>query len=269
MADKHLLDFVPGFPSTSHHKRESGPCPWCGGEDRFVVFVDDGDYNKGAYHCFQNPGNGCKRGGDAIEFLRKYHEMSFPEAVRALGLEEEKLDGKSPAQKHIEQEKRAPDAALRVKTWNLVKERLYKVKAERKRRKERLRRKRKKERRRKTIEQMNDQEQWLLSEVQVYRRTRQLHRAVARFVTLHARPKGETPCTHEGIGTPITLQKTALELLNEPERFQHVDELYHEFRSGLAEGMPKAPEIDRKETKARQEKLFKLAREAQKQRDQF
>lgn len=269
MAKDHLLDYVPGFPSTSHQKRVSGPCPWCGGEDRFVVFVDQGKYNKGSYNCFQNPGNGCGENGDAIEFLREYHDMSYPEAVKALGLEEEKLDGKSPEQRRIEQEQQAPDAALRVKKWNLVRERLARIRAERKRRKQKLRRKRKRERRRKIKENMNDQERWLLSEVKVYRRTRQLHRAVARFVTLHAKPECGHDGEYEGIGTCLTPRKSPLEVLNEPSRFEHVAELYRTFRNGIAEGVSNAPSLDEEETKNRREKLFKLAKQAQKERGQL
>jgi len=263
VAKDHLLDYVPGFPSTSHNKRVSGPCPWCGGEDRFVVFVDDGKYNRGGYHCFQNPGNGCGETGDAIEFLREYHDMSFPEAVKALGLEEEKLDGKSPEQRHIEQEQRAPDAALRVKQWNIVRERIAAIKAERKRRKAMLRRKKKRERREKVKENMNAQERWLLSEVKVYRRTRKMHRAVARFVTLHAEPE----C--EGIGNCLMPRETPMEILNQPSRFEHVEELYRAFRSGVIEGLTKAPPLDERETKNRQKKLFKLAKKAQKERGQL
>jgi len=263
VAKDHLLDYVPGFPSTSHNRRVSGPCPWCGGEDRFVVFVDDGEHSRGGYHCFNNPGNGCGETGDAIEFLREYHDMSFPEAVKALGLEEEKLNGKSVEQKRIEQEKQAPDAALRVKQWNIVRQRIAAIKDERKRRKAKLRRKQKREHRRKIKENMNAQERWLLSEVKVYQRTRKMHRAIARFVTLHAQPK----C--EGIGNCLVPRETPMEVLAQPSRFDHVEDLYRAFRKGLAEGLDKAPSLDKEETENRHKKLFELVEEAQKQRGQL
>jgi len=62
-------------------KEWAGPCPRCGGEDRFVVWVD-------RWHC-----RGCERSGeavssgDAIAFLREFENMSCPEAHGALGLD--------------------------------------------------------------------------------------------------------------------------------------------------------------------------------------
>jgi len=258
----HLLDYVPSFPSTSNQKRVSGPCPWCGGEDRFVVFVDEGE-GKGAYKCFDNPGRGCGKSGDAIKFLREYHDLDWVEACEKLGFEEklEKYGGQTEEDRRIENEKRAPNAALQVKKWNIVRSRVAAIKRERKRRKAKLRRKRERERRRKVIENMNDHERWLLSEVKVYRRTRRLHRAVARFVTLHARDP-----EYEGIGSALTLTERPLEVLNDPKRFEHVEELYKAFRRGLARGMPKAPKIDDEKTEQRTKKLLKLAYEAQQER---
>lgn len=282
MADDHLLNHVPEFPPTTRRKKVSGPCPWCGGEDRFVVFVEQGEENTGSYYCFDNPGRGCGRGGDAIDFLEEYHEMSWAEACETLGLEEklEEYSGKTEEDRRIETERQAPDAALRVKTWNLVRKRLAAVKKERERRKEVLRRKKERKRRREVIQQMNENERWLLSEAKVYRRTRRLHRAVARFVTLHASPQDASPeeknaieentadenPTCEGLSGAVRPTETPLEILNQPSRFEGAGELYHAVREGLAEGLPKAPSLDKAETKARVEKLITLAAEAQKSR---
>lgn len=52
---------------TGHY---NGPCPWCGGVDRFVVWSESD-----RYWC-----NQCHRKGDAIQFLRDYHGLSFHEA---------------------------------------------------------------------------------------------------------------------------------------------------------------------------------------------
>jgi hypothetical protein len=268
VADDHLLNHVPEFPPTTRRKKVSGPCPWCGGEDRFVVFVEQGEENTGSYYCFDNPGRGCGRGGDAIDFLEDYHEMSWAEACETLGLEEklEEYSGKTEQDRRIEIERQAPDAALRVKTWNLVRERLAAVKKERERRKQVLRRKKERERRRTVIQQMNENERWLLSEAKVYRRTRRLHRAVARFVTLHASPVDEKKAKCEEIGNAARPTETPLEILNQPSRFEGAGELYRAVREGLAEGLPKAPSLDEAETKARTEKLIKLVAEAQKSR---
>jgi len=280
---EHLLDHVPEFPPTSRQKRVSGPCPWCGGDDRFVVFVEQGDEGTGSYYCFDNPGRGCGRGGDAIDFLETYHEMDWAEACEALGLEEklEEYNGKTKENQRIENEKRAPDAALRVKAWNLVRQRLAAIEKERKRRKQVLRRKKRRERRREVTQNMNAKERWLLSETKVYRRTRRLHRAVARFVTLHATEADATEASareancpdlsreeekHERIGNAARPTESPMEILNDPSRFGHCEELYRAFRQGLKAGLRRAPSLDETETKNRKEKLIRLAAEAQERR---
>ena len=52
-----------------------GPCPVCGGNDRFAVHP-----TKGLWNCRH-----CVRGGDAIALLRHVEGCSFKEAVAALG----------------------------------------------------------------------------------------------------------------------------------------------------------------------------------------
>ena len=52
-----------------------GPCPVCGGNDRFAVHP-----TKGVWNCRH-----CVRGGDAIALLRHVEGCSFKEAVAALG----------------------------------------------------------------------------------------------------------------------------------------------------------------------------------------
>lgn len=58
-----------------------GPCPFCGGKDRFTIFTRQGRDNLGRYWCRQ-----CGKSGDAIQFLRDIDGIGFKEAKRQLGL---------------------------------------------------------------------------------------------------------------------------------------------------------------------------------------
>lgn len=58
-----------------------GPCPFCGGKDRFAIFITQGKDGLGRYWCRQ-----CGKNGDAIQFLRDMDGLSFKEAKHALGL---------------------------------------------------------------------------------------------------------------------------------------------------------------------------------------
>ena len=66
-----------------NHKRHSaeyaGPCPFCGGTDRFRVWPEA---ERPHYWCRQ-----CKASGDAIEYLRAHDKMRFYQACRFLGIE--------------------------------------------------------------------------------------------------------------------------------------------------------------------------------------
>jgi DNA primase len=57
----------------------AGPCPWCGGTDRFRVWPYAA---RPRYWCRQ-----CGRSGDAIQYLRDRYGLSFREACEKLGLE--------------------------------------------------------------------------------------------------------------------------------------------------------------------------------------
>lgn len=57
----------------------AGPCPRCGGRDRFLVWPERP--RGGAYLC-----RGCGARGDGIEFLREFMGLSYLEACSALGL---------------------------------------------------------------------------------------------------------------------------------------------------------------------------------------
>ena len=63
-----------------HGDEYHGPCPSCGGTDRFHVWPEQGDY--GTFWC-----RGCTLAGDAIEYLMKIEGFTFPQACRELGKE--------------------------------------------------------------------------------------------------------------------------------------------------------------------------------------
>ncbi len=65
--------------SSSNGGVYKGPCPWCGGDDRFTVYPDDG-YG-GGYIC-----NQCSQKGDKIAYLRNYRGLSYTEACVELNI---------------------------------------------------------------------------------------------------------------------------------------------------------------------------------------
>jgi len=66
--------------SGTHGGEWQGPCPGCGGEDRFHVWPDQNE-GKGGYWC-----RGCGKGGDNIQFLRDFEGLSFGDACRKLNI---------------------------------------------------------------------------------------------------------------------------------------------------------------------------------------
>ena len=58
---------------TTLNKRGQGPCPFCGGKDRFYLF-------KGHWKC-----NQCHEGGDVIELVHKVEGVTRAEAAKSLG----------------------------------------------------------------------------------------------------------------------------------------------------------------------------------------
>ncbi len=66
--------------STSKGGEYHGPCPLCGGEDRFHAWPHQGTH--GTYWC-----RGCNKGGDAIQFLRDFEGLSYHDACRKLGIQ--------------------------------------------------------------------------------------------------------------------------------------------------------------------------------------
>jgi len=88
-----LAQHIGGLKQKVQDKRKperneyAGPCPKCGGEDRFIVWPDEG--HSGGFWCRQ-----CGFSGDGIEYLRQIENRPFPEACKIAGCEE-KLNGTS------------------------------------------------------------------------------------------------------------------------------------------------------------------------------
>ena len=82
----NLLDLSPlagtmKYVSATSGGEYAGPCPWCGGEDRFRVWPDHpSGATGGRFLC-----RGCGRQGDGIQFLRDMEGLSYPDACKRLG----------------------------------------------------------------------------------------------------------------------------------------------------------------------------------------
>lgn len=80
-----ILSLYQGMGLTPKKKTESefgGPCPSCGGNDRFCIWGGgQGKHGLGRFYC-----RGCGLQGDAIQFLREFQGLGYGEACRALGL---------------------------------------------------------------------------------------------------------------------------------------------------------------------------------------
>lgn len=74
-----ILTFLPAMRPKGPGEY-AGPCPSCGGEDRFIVWP--GRPRGGAFLC-----RGCSSQGDGIQFLREFMGLSYAEACAALGIE--------------------------------------------------------------------------------------------------------------------------------------------------------------------------------------
>lgn len=67
--------------SGNHGGEYHGPCPLCGGTDRFHIWPDQGDKG-GTFWC-----RGCDKSGDGISYLKLVEGLSCPDAFGKLGLE--------------------------------------------------------------------------------------------------------------------------------------------------------------------------------------
>jgi len=84
-----------------------GPCPKCGGNDRFCLWPEDG--KGGHYWCRQ-----CDMKGDAIQYLRDVRQLSYHQACEVLQI--------TPNKKHQERytmhKPQAPTDASRNDRWD-------------------------------------------------------------------------------------------------------------------------------------------------------
>lgn len=65
----------------------AGPCPFCGGRDRFRVWPQTG-----RYWCRR-----CQRSGDAIQYVRERHQLGFAEALAFLNLPDPRVNMGRPS----------------------------------------------------------------------------------------------------------------------------------------------------------------------------
>lgn len=93
--------------SSTNGGEYAGPCPFCGGYDRFRVWP-----GKGRYWC-----RGCGRSGDAIQYLRDFYGLSFTEARRALGMDIKYLTSEEIRQKRAHH-KALETARSAFETWS-------------------------------------------------------------------------------------------------------------------------------------------------------
>ena len=70
------------FPINKCRGEYAGPCPWCGGKDRFVVLTRESTDRGGRFFCRQ-----CGRSGDGIQLLREALGMGYAEACDTLGIQ--------------------------------------------------------------------------------------------------------------------------------------------------------------------------------------
>jgi putative DNA primase/helicase len=84
-------------------KRKNGPCPMCGGKDRWRFTDIDG---KGTWYC-----NNC-HGGAGVDLVMKFTGLAFKEAARRIECVIGKSPAKPPAPERSEQQRRAALNAL-------------------------------------------------------------------------------------------------------------------------------------------------------------
>jgi DNA primase len=74
--------------SVSGGREYRGPCPICGGNDRFGIFPQQNNGN-GSFFCgrARGGGKGCGIGGDAIQYLIDVRKLSYRQACDYLGIE--------------------------------------------------------------------------------------------------------------------------------------------------------------------------------------
>jgi DNA primase len=87
-----------------------GPCPFCGGNDRFRVWPESG-----RYWC-----RGCNKQGDAIQYLRDKRGLSFQDACSFLGRDPGQHKDKPAATTWTQKESKAPAALWQNKAKSFL-----------------------------------------------------------------------------------------------------------------------------------------------------
>ena len=103
----NLLNFLPaGWGKHKGSGEWAGPCPSCGGNDRFIVWPEHrSGATGGKYLC-----RGCApEGGDCIQFLRDFHSMSYPEACEALQVEAKTKQRGAPSKPPVREQPWTPE----------------------------------------------------------------------------------------------------------------------------------------------------------------
>lgn len=101
-----------------------GPCPGCGGTDRFHVWPDANN-GEGKYWCRPALRGHCGKSGDGIQFLRDFEGLSFHEACARLGKDvAQKPDlqapREKPAERFVPEVKQGPPMLWQEKAWKFV-----------------------------------------------------------------------------------------------------------------------------------------------------
>ena len=77
-----------------------GPCPLCGGTDRFAI-----NTKKQVWHC-----RGCVKGGDGIKLVQHLDGLRFPQAVEHLaGIRS--TDSEPPPRAHVQRQQTTPQVS--------------------------------------------------------------------------------------------------------------------------------------------------------------
>ena len=113
-----------------HGGEYHGPCPFCGGEDRFAVWPHQrSNICEGTFWCRggNTPGNGCGKRGDTVNFIMQTSGISFKDACYRLNipLPESKAlrtPAAAPAERRADQTKmiEPPNAIWRTKARAFV-----------------------------------------------------------------------------------------------------------------------------------------------------
>lgn len=110
MADLSGVDLLSLIERDTKLKREAstkggewaGPCPLCGGKDRFRVWPNHPD-GRGQWWCRK-----CGQGGDAIAYVRSRDGVGYREACELLGVDLDGGEGKKFPKKGAREERREP-----------------------------------------------------------------------------------------------------------------------------------------------------------------